>query len=52
MNDPVNDPVLIAKVMDVATLAVVANDDVSAYDDEIATEDDCAQLLVPNVEPL
>jgi hypothetical protein len=49
MNDPVNDPVLIANVMDVAAEAVVAKDDVNAYDDEIEL---FAQLAVPKVDPL
>jgi hypothetical protein len=49
MNDPVNDPVLTAKVIDVAADAVVENDDVRVYDDEIAL---FAQLAVPKVEPL
>jgi hypothetical protein len=48
----VNDPVLTVNVIDVATLAVVAKDEVSAYDAEIANDEDAAQLLVPNVEPL
>ena len=49
MNDPVKLPVLTANVIEVATEAVVANEDVSAYDEEIAL---LAQLAVPNVEPL
>jgi uncharacterized protein YggU (UPF0235/DUF167 family) len=43
MNDPVKEPVLIAKVIEVAADAVVANEELIAL---------LAQLLVPNVEPL
>jgi hypothetical protein len=43
MNEPVNDPVLTAKVIDVAAEAVVENEDEMAL---------FAQLAVPKVEPL
>ena len=46
MNDPVKEPVLILNVIDVAADAVLAKDD------EIVTDDDCAQLAVPKVDPL
>ena len=49
MKEPVNDPVLTANVIDVAADAVVENEDVSAYEDEIAL---LAQLAVPKVDPL
>ena len=49
MKDPVNDPVLTANVIEVAAEAVVENEEVRAYDDEIAL---FAQLAVPKVDPL
>ena len=67
INEPVNDPVLTANVMDVAADAVVANDDVSAYDAEVtvpptlpaaiyeavvANEELIAADAVPMVEPM
>jgi len=36
----------------IARLALTAYDAETTKDDEIATDDDCAQLLVPNVDPL
>jgi hypothetical protein len=65
MNDPVNEPVLTANVIEVAAEAVIANEDVRAYDDEftvpftneavVAKDDEItllAQLAVPKVDPL
>ena len=46
VNDPVNEPVFICAELDTVpggTVAVAFN----AYDAVIATDDDCAQLLVP-----
>ena len=64
MNDPVNDPeyapnpvILPPEItstvsVTIARLALTAYDAETVKDDEIATDDDCAQLLVPNVDPL
>jgi hypothetical protein len=49
MNEPVNEPVLTLNVIDVAADAVVANEDVSAYEAEITL---LAQLAVPKIDPV